>query len=141
MQCTPEQIAEKRRLAQQKLAQKRLMIENVNAKSPEVFLTSNNRNSFFNKPGDYCNNHNSVRSPKQFTFKPYDKQKTTPQQSNQTKTNVITGTCYLISECRFAVELTGFSTPAINIFKTIPSKSYSKYSGLNIFTQIALKLM
>lgn len=131
MQCTPEQIAEKRRLAQQKLAQKRLMVENVNAKPQNTFITSNDRNSFYkNTSNESFNGANSVKSPKQFTFKPYDKQKTTPQQSNlnQTPTKVTSGTCYLISECRFAVELTGFSTAAVGIFKTIPSKSYSKYN-------------
>lgn len=123
MQCTAEEIAEKRRLAQQKLAQKRLTLENASATCSDRNITSN---SYVNKPSSPLVSRNNLQSPKQFTFKPYTKQKLTPPAKNETKTDVITGTCYLISDFRFAVDLSAFSAAAVDIFKTIPTRSYSK---------------
>lgn len=40
--------------------------------------------------------------------------------------SLITVKCSLISPERFQVDLSGFSEDAIAIFKTIPSRSYSK---------------
>lgn len=106
MQCSLDKIEENRRLAQQKLALKRL-----NSSSP---LKEN-----------VTSTSSSSRSPKQFTFKPYEKTK--PVQSFYNKpVNVITASCRLISDSRFAVDTSTFSTTAINVFKTIPSRYYSK---------------
>ncbi|KAF9419464.1 hypothetical protein HW555_003964 [Spodoptera exigua] len=43
---------------------------------------------------------------------------------------VVTGTVYLISEDRFEVNPSEFCTPLINIFKSLPSKSYDSKSKL-----------
>ncbi|CAH2093175.1 unnamed protein product [Euphydryas editha] len=66
-------------------------------------------------------------------FQPYakpDSSKGPIGNSSMPITRVVTGTTYLISEDRFEVNPSEFSTPLINIFKTIPSKSYDENSKL-----------
>lgn len=113
MQCTKEEIERKKREAQQKLAAR-----NKNLLPP--ILTSNS-----NSPVKHVFNTNHSSSPKNFKFKPYEKTKTTSSFYNQKQP--IRGTVYLISEDRFAVDLSEFSAPAVEIYKCIPSRSYSTY--------------
>lgn len=56
--------------------------------------------------------------------KPYDKSKEVLQFYG--KDAVVRVVCTLISEERFSAEMSSFSTPCIEIFKTIPSKKYGK---------------
>lgn len=120
MQCTPEQIEQKKRLAQQKLAAKN--------KSPlqPTKLTSNSNHLVQSVVKDIFNNKNgnSNSSPKSFKFKPYERPKNVLPFYG--KKEPITGSVYLISEHRFAVDLSEFSAPALEIFKSIPTRSYSK---------------
>lgn len=120
MQCTPEQIEQKRREAQQKLAAK--------SKSPllSTNLTSKLNPSVQPVVRDIFNrNGGNSQSPKSFKFKPYERPKQVlPFYS---KKEPITGTAYLVSEDRFAVDLSEFSAPAVEIFKSIPTRSYSKF--------------
>lgn len=121
MQCTPEQIEQKRKLAQQKLAQKFQTRSPIKTCAPIANPTT---------PTLLNASTSSYKSPKQFTFKPYEKKpsakpSTTQQFYGNTKT--ITGTCSLVSDDRFAVDLSGYSAQAIAAFKTIPTRFYSKY--------------
>lgn len=127
IKCTPEQIEEKRRLAQQKLLAKK----NVQNGSPVAQNSCNILSSDYNvvhATSDIFNQHSSTTatqgSPKHFNFKPYEK----PKQSLpfKEKNSVVTGSCYLVSEDRFAIDLSEYSSLAISVFKTIPTRSYSK---------------
>lgn len=121
MQCTPEQIEQKRREAQQKLAAK-----NKSPLLPPANLTSNVKPSVEPVVRDIFNrNGGTNQSPKSFKFKPYERPKTVlPFYS---KKEPITATVYLISEDRFAVDISEFSAAAVEIFKSIPSRSYSTF--------------
>lgn len=120
MQCTAEQIEEKRKLAQQRLAAKK-------SKSPllSAQLTSNLKPSVQRVAKDIFsrNGSSSSPSPKHFKFKPYEKPKNALPFYN--KKEPIASSFYLISEDRFAADLSEFSAPALEIFKTIPTRSYS----------------
>lgn len=151
MQCTAQEIEEKRKQAQEKLLIKKNLISSINQNSSNL-LRYGSDGSFINKSSSNLlnNTSNSSASPKtltfksdgpkspfkflktnnSFNFKPYDKAK---QTSPFGKNNIVTGTCALISEDRFTVELSGYSAPAIEVFKTIPSKIYSK---LNMQTYV-----
>lgn len=121
MQCTPEQIEQKKREAQQRLAAKN--------KSPLPSTSKSNQpvvqNAF---------NRNDSSNSKSFKFKPYDRPKAVLPFYN--KKEPITGSVYLICEDRFAVDLSEFNAPAVEIFKSIPSKSYSMYHVLIIMSRI-----
>lgn len=119
MQCTPEQIEQKRKLAQQKLAQK------YQSRSPiKTFTSTANPTT----PITFKASTSNTKSPKQFTFRPYEKPSAKPSTTQQFygNTKTITGTCYLVSEERFAVDLSGYSAQAITVFKTIPTRFYSE---------------
>lgn len=121
MQCTPQEIEEKRRRAQLKLSQK-----NANRNSPNQtnFAGVNNQTnrSGLTNPG---RTNNSFKSTNLFNNKPNDKPQ--PSTSFYGQNKVISGVCSLISEDRFKVELSAFSQPAIDIFKTMPTRIYSKF--------------
>lgn len=113
MQCSPEEIEKKRLQALEKLAKKGLSplkpnLQNDNNVAPQasIFRFKDHSQSF---------KHNT---------KPYDK----PQQTLQFygKDKVITGKFLLVSEERFVVELSGFSTSAIEIFKSVATRNYGK---------------
>lgn len=162
MDCTPEQIETKRRLALAKLQAKKFResLENDNTKignnlkvssssvnfqqnkpSPTNFNTSVNiqnnttynnatvqNNLFKSKAGSSYPNHSSPskilsNSNKCHNVTPYSKTAVSPQKFFG---NTITGTIYLISDTRFEVNLSGFHAKAIEVFKSIPTRSYGK---------------
>lgn len=126
MQCTADQIEEKRRLAQQKLAARQNQTGIVQSSPVRSFNATNVSPKPWVRPEKSSWGRNgSFSSSKSHSPKPYDK----PANPGQFygKQNVVTGTCSLISDERFVVELSGFSQQAIEVFKTIPSRSYSKY--------------
>lgn len=43
----------------------------------------------------------------------------------------LTGKCYMISNERFAVEISSFAPEVIETFKTLPSRSYGNYISCN----------
>lgn len=129
MQCTVEEIEEKRRLAQLRLknkykdlgknndnANRSNSLINQSAPSPQkLYMNSNN-----SQIKVLYQNPNKSFSPRQ--TKPYEKPVITFYGNNK----AITGSCSLISEDRFVVELSGYSQEAIEIFKAIPTRSYSE---------------
>lgn len=119
MQCTPEEIEQKKREAQQKLAAKK-----KNLLPAVTNLTPNLKSPVHSAGKDvFIKNGNTTESPKKFKFKPYERPKTVlPFYS---KKDPITGTTYLINENRFAVDFSEFSAAAVEVFKTIPTRSYS----------------
>ena len=146
MQCTPEEIELKRRQAQLKLEQKKQSNSNIGAfsnlkpSSPLQKYPSNN--SFFDTSPGFSRNNSLVihshNSPlKHSITKPYDKPKLTVP-FNSGKSEVTNGTCYLISEDRFCIDIKNYCPPAIEVFKSIPSKSYSEFSVCEHFQLIKL---
>jgi hypothetical protein len=121
MQCTPEEIEKKRRIALEKLARKKFHsplkpnLENLNGEitAPQHSLSPSKQRFNFKA-------HEQVRH----NAKPYDKPKEALQFYGKDK--VVTGRCSLITEERFVVELSGFSTPALDVFKAIPTRNYSE---------------
>ncbi|XP_967843.2 SWI/SNF-related matrix-associated actin-dependent regulator of chromatin subfamily A-like protein 1 [Tribolium castaneum] len=110
MQCTPEEIEQKRRLALEKLAKKRLL-------SPQSHNLQSEKNAAPQSPFRFKDQSQACKH----NAKPYDK----PVLSFYGKDAVVTGKTSLIKEDRFVVELSGFSTPAIEIFKTMPTRNYN----------------
>ena len=109
MQCTPKQIEEKRKLAQMKLFAK--YKRDSSPKGNQRTLNQSMKND---------------GSPlKHYNFNPYDKPKSVLPFYG--KTSVVTVNSQLISEDRFIVNLSTFSTAVIDVFKTIPSRLYSEY--------------
>lgn len=109
MYCTPEQIEEKRKLAQMKLHAK--YKSDSSPRGNRQILNQSTKNG---------------GSPlKQYHFNPYDKRKATLP--FYVKTDVITVSSQLISEDRFVVNLSAFDTSVINVFRTIPSRLYGEY--------------
>lgn len=115
MECTKEQIEQKRLAA----LQKRLAKNNNHVPhAPQCTKPSDQPEHL--KQGQSKNNS-------AHTFHPYSR----PNSSKQFTTtvpvsNVVTGSVYLISEDRFEVNMSEFCPPLINIFKTLRSRSYGK---------------
>lgn len=124
MACSKEEIERKRLAALQKR---------------QSNLTSKINNSPFS-PGTSYGNHASSAGPSQAgpaksfssntqkSYHPYTKPSNNIKEANTVPvTKIVSGTVYLISEERFEVNPSEFCTPLINIFKTMPSKSYGLY--------------
>lgn len=123
MQCTPEEIEAKRKLAREKLDRNRSNLER-----PEAQQSSPNKFRFVSKDSKGTYKHNE---------KPYERpfEAAKPTFSVFSKEKTVTGKCSLLTETRFVVELSGFNEAAISVFKTIPSRNYGKLFGmfLNIY--------
>lgn len=156
MECTPEEIERKRRLALAKLQAKKLLqtspqidrntSRDNHTSSPIRFnfnanaspssgvkrkLTENNPNSL-NSTLNVHNEHTSNSSsssvgskPAGWSGAPNNTGAVSPQKFFG---KTVTGSMELISECRFEVNMDGFSAKAIDVFKTIPSRNYSKFN-------------
>lgn len=160
MQCTREEIEEKRKQALQKLASKTLP-QNSNTSNSKPWqpagLQRQNTASSLKFDADSRGNWKSplkgnLRPP---NAKPYSRPAFANNYENAKSSgsglmskaqishghiahecspskfygnkSIITGTCVLTSGDRFSVELSGFSSPAIDMFKSIPTRQYSKY--------------
>lgn len=124
MQCSAQEIEEKRRQAMLKLAAR----QQKQANNTTSYLQSNNQT--YNQPRGNFFQENGNKSSFSPNKKTWGSRQTTPysRPSASTSTfdniNVITATCNLISEERFTVEMSRFFDPAIQIFKTMPTRSY-----------------
>ncbi|KAF5302073.1 hypothetical protein FQR65_LT08623 [Abscondita terminalis] len=116
MQCTAEEIERKRKFA----------LEKLNGK---IKFPSPNQEKLNNVSPFKFNSINSSKSPLKKSinaYKPYSKIKPTLFYG---ETNVVTCTCALMSENRFVVNVSAYSVPTIEIFKTIKSKSYGSINA------------
>ncbi|XP_050347742.1 SWI/SNF-related matrix-associated actin-dependent regulator of chromatin subfamily A-like protein 1 [Nymphalis io] len=127
MACSKEEIERKRLAAlqkrQEKLNNQQCLQNNYNKQSPSNTFSPINSSAGSVKP----------RAGSHIGFHPYGKPDNTKGLAENACipiTKVVTGTVYLISEDRFEVNPSEFSAPLINIFKTIPSKSYDINSKL-----------
>lgn len=158
MSCTAEQIAEKRRLAMEKLKQTKASAQNNQSAGPtpqsnNATSPGTNAKSFYgngrNEKANQLNQYESKMKQQQQTpghsnrisSQPYPRNasaqyKTT--NNNQQKMasifkNVVTCTCVMISPRRFQVIHKGYHAKLIDVFKTIPTRSYGKLFGSSPF--------
>ncbi|CAH0694761.1 unnamed protein product [Spodoptera exigua] len=123
MSCSKEEIERKRLAALQK-RQNLLANRNTPVKTNPVQGGSplpSSSNSVFKSFASSLNRSHPYAKPKG------------PEGVQENKVpigKVVTGTVYLISEDRFEVNPSEFCTPLINIFKSLPSKSYDSKSKL-----------
>lgn len=116
MECTPEEIAEKKRIALERLKAKREALSVAMAKTKEQPMASNTSHKIITNP------YNNARN----LSHPYDTSKSSLN-TNSMKNNaikLISCSCYMITESRFVVSASGFFNKLIDVFKTIPSRAY-----------------
>lgn len=139
MECTAEEIAEKRRIALERLkARKEAMVK---AKEP-LTLKANDSMALGTSKKISTNPYQSTRT----TSHPYaNKMPATTaakvERTASTPVKVISCGCYMVSENRFEVNPSGFHTQLINVFKTIPSRSYGMTNSMDCFSHIAATLI
>lgn len=129
MACTKEEI-EKKRLAALQKRQSKLTNQNnaLNFSAANFYSKASGEPSVSyyqqSTPGPVKNyTYNASR-----TFHPYAKPENSTSKCNELPiSKVVSGTIYLISDKRFEVNPSEFCTPLINIFKSIPSRSYGKW--------------
>ncbi|KAL3273129.1 hypothetical protein HHI36_014583 [Cryptolaemus montrouzieri] len=119
MQCTAEEIERKRQQALQILASKN--------KSP-LKCVSAAQNSYSALPVTPNRQFKFHKSNTNTNFKSYQanngKDNSKPITQYLDKQTSITAKCVVTSNVKFTVELSAFSTPAIEVFKSIPSRQY-----------------
>ncbi|XP_047032444.1 SWI/SNF-related matrix-associated actin-dependent regulator of chromatin subfamily A-like protein 1 [Helicoverpa zea] len=128
MSCSKEEIERKRLAALQKRQQVLSHSSNTNQNTPSKpwpGQISSPQPCSSNGAFKSSMTSNSNRSH------PYSKPKTGRSEENNVPVGkVVSGTVYLISEDRFEVNPSEFCAPLINIFKSLPSKSYDAKSKL-----------
>ncbi|KFB39093.1 AGAP008426-PA-like protein [Anopheles sinensis] len=143
MSCTAEEIAEKRRIAIERLnARKNKNVNQTNqhkgptsaadrsvAGEPQPVTSNKNPLTISSFYGNNASNAGKAASTnKTFPGKtqPYARpvQKSTPAKLAPVFIRAVTCSCSMISETRFIVETDGFNEQMIEEFKKIPSKNY-----------------
>ncbi|CAK1555561.1 unnamed protein product [Leptosia nina] len=123
MACSKEEIERKRLVALQKIKNKTSHSQNDSTSSSASSGTSFASPNSSIGPMRVLNKTNSPISH------PYVK-KIQIKDNQVPVSKAVSGTVYLVSEDRFEVNPSEFCIPLINIFKTIPSKSYDSKSKL-----------
>ncbi|KAJ8715243.1 hypothetical protein PYW08_005224 [Mythimna loreyi] len=127
MSCSKEEIERKRLAALQK-RQNLLSNSNFNQSSPnKPYANQSGTPTASSSNGGYKSfTPNSNRSH------PYAQARTSrcSEENHVPVGKVVSGTVYLISEDRFEVNPSEFCSPLINIFKSLPSKSFDSKSKL-----------
>lgn len=152
MSCTAEEIAEKRRIALERL-KKHKQVASSTLPTPVSSSTSlstfNNTKSIATNSKAFYGSSPLTKAPNKPTYNaaklpqpnPYQNARissqpynTHNQQQRQTKPNAlapvftkqITCVCSMINDHRFIVTPSGYHAKLIDVFKTIPSREYSK---------------
>ena len=92
---------------------------NKNIRSNENNLPSTSKNSLFSKSESNKNSGVLKQQFQQNRFNPM-KAKNFYRNSDQ----LVIGNCYMVQNDRFAVDLSKYHPPVIDVFRTIPSKAY-----------------
>lgn len=131
MSCTPEEIEEKRRIAQERLKARKSNENAVITSPPTKFYgAQNSTNSlllFLNSVQQNKIKPNTLTKNRILASQPYQKKNESTGLAPVFR-KTVTCTCSLISDDRFVVESSGYSEKLINQFKSIPSKVYGKYN-------------
>ncbi|CAB3234365.1 unnamed protein product [Arctia plantaginis] len=125
MACTKEEIERKRLAALQK-RQNKLLGNNETSKNSPIKYSPSSPRSFeqtkFEPPKSFQLNSNRSH--------PYTKPIASGSENNVPIGKVVSGSVYLISDERFEVNPSEFCTPLINVFKSMPSKTFDMKSKL-----------
>lgn len=151
MSCTAEQIAEKKRLALERLKQTKASQQSAtsskNARSPgAATFYGNEKNEKANQLNQYENkmkHQPSHSSSNRILSQPYPQRNANPNltptnannhQKNQNTASifkkVVTCTCSMISQTRFQVTESGYFATLIDVYKSIPTRAFGKYRKL-----------
>ncbi|XP_035913171.1 SWI/SNF-related matrix-associated actin-dependent regulator of chromatin subfamily A-like protein 1 [Anopheles stephensi] len=147
MSCTSEEIAEKRRLAIERLNARKKCVENQPNSSTSsngdgggvqrttALGTAANKTPFsistfyggnqstFGKVSSALHSKRGSTATAPYA-KPGQKQTSTPAKVAPIFVRTVTCACSIVSESRFVVETNGFNESMIEVFKQIPSKMY-----------------
>ncbi|KAM0735204.1 SWI/SNF-related matrix-associated actin-dependent regulator of chromatin subfamily A-like protein 1 [Formica fusca] len=126
--CSPEEIEKKRLLALQRRQQAQLKTQTTPTNSPIQQLRCNDSTNVL-RPNKSNNRFNPIEAKNFFS-----------------RTSVLTGKCYMISNERFALETSSFVPAIIETFKTLPSRAYDVKSRtwnfhINDYDSLMEKLM
>ncbi|XP_018300731.1 SWI/SNF-related matrix-associated actin-dependent regulator of chromatin subfamily A-like protein 1 [Mycetomoellerius zeteki] len=125
--CTPEEIEKKRLLALQRRQQSQLKAQSTPTSSQihQQSKLNDNENIAQQNKTNLNDNENIARQNKTNNrFNPIEPRRFfNPMLS-------VTGKCYMISDDRFALELSAFVPEIIDIFKTVPSRIYDPKSRI-----------
>lgn len=141
MSCTPQEIEAKRKIALERLKAKQTVNVASSSKTPNSFYGQSNQNA-------PTLSNNSTKSTNKIVEKPLKKQRilSQPYPSNTTPSSGVssknannttlaapfvlqtltTCSCSMTTEDRFQVIPSRFHAKLIDVFKTIPSRSYGK---------------
>lgn len=128
MECTAEEIAEKRRIALERLKAKKEAL----AKAREPLTKTNDSTALATSKKISTNPYQSTRTVSHPYANKMPSTSTTTAKVEPSATipvKVISCSCYMVSDNRFEVSPSGFSNQLINVFKTIPSRSYGIYTN------------
>lgn len=156
MSCTAEEISEKRRIALERLKNRKLNINTAVQSTVAVQPVQQNSTNAATSPKSIVSFYGSTTNVKtnqlsayenkiresptskianRILSQPYSNRNngSGPSASTITKlapvfTTAVTCTCSLISPCRFQVITSGYFAKLIDVFKTIPSRIFSKFS-------------
>lgn len=155
MSCTPQEIAEKKRIALERLRAKKQSTSAVVEASSAFYGKSSTKSDaedtalntstkttinpyqnarILSQPYHLSNNLNKTGSSSTAVSSLNNKK----QQVAPIFAKIISCSCYMISETRFVVSSSGFHNKLIDVFKTIPSKGYSNQRP---FTMILQKII
>ncbi|KAG5326033.1 SMAL1 protein, partial [Acromyrmex heyeri] len=125
--CTPEEIEKKRLLALQRRQQSQLKAQStpISNQTHQQSKLNDNENIARQYKTNLNGNENIIRQNKTNNrFNPMELKKFfNPMVS-------VTGKCYMISNDRFAIELSAFIPEIIDTFKTVPSRIYDLKSRI-----------
>ncbi|XP_070170383.1 SWI/SNF-related matrix-associated actin-dependent regulator of chromatin subfamily A-like protein 1 [Polyergus mexicanus] len=126
--CCPEEIEKKRLLALQRRQQAQLKTQTTPINSP-IQQPKYNDSTNVLRPNKSNNRFNPIEAKNFFS-----------------RTSVLTGKCYMISNERFALETSSFVPAIIETFKTLPSRAYDVKSRtwnfhINDYDNLMEKLM
>lgn len=124
MECTPEEIAEKKRIALERLKAKKEAIAKSKASSAPQPNPKDPLSTSTKVPTNPYQNARSLSHPYANRMPSSNNVNVKKQQTAPIPSKVISCTCYMISHNRFEVQPSAFSSPLINAFKTIPSRNY-----------------
>ncbi|RVE48038.1 hypothetical protein evm_007350 [Chilo suppressalis] len=129
MTCTKEEIEQKRLAALQKRQNKLVpSVNSTNKTSTDLLCSPLSSPAFAGRPSkNPVYNSNAGFHP---YARPPSGQGSSRNQNTVPIGKVISGTVYLITENRFEVNPSEFCVPLINVFKTIPSRSYDANTKL-----------
>lgn len=159
MQCSAEEIAEKKRQAIERLEEKKrnsAAANNNNSTSPDASTKSSSNfygNAIANKVSELNEYENKIKNTSnqattnnRILSQPYPHRNTNKNEIHWTNafdlmkksvnSNSASCTCSMISTDRFQVEVAGFHKQLNDVFKTIPSRNFGK----NIFLYLSFLL-